>query len=370
VLDGTKGAWEIFSVEDPFSPDHAHPIANNDLMDQLSKTHTNTYEWDLMFPGDYPRLVEFLEATKHFLVDGKQLQIWLNLVGPIDVCTALANPAKTGDDPRDAKCREGDVDPNDFACSLPEESPITPWSEANFFKRGLGIGSCKDLLGWASLTGRLAQDYPQLVAVEMDDFFRSNIYSPDFVAEFQSRMRSQAPWLNLVPTVYYADFQNNYQRDAALTFDTMLFWFRNEKQGAGPCLAPFCVWGPNVKEKTGGCLAGVCAEPTVANAPGEFSDMAGLLPKERKLQGGVYFGGHSALGEPSPRYDYDLTTLILEFALAWWSDGLCSPPLLPWRMHTKAATGATVYANVAPGQMQRIGQLDVQTLHSSESVWE
>jgi hypothetical protein len=39
-------------------------------------------------------------------------------------------------------------------------------------------------------------------------------------------------------------------------------------------------------------------------------------------------------------------------------------------MHTKAATGATVYANVAPGQMQRIGQLDVQTLHSSESVWE
>jgi hypothetical protein len=289
ALEGTKGAWQIFSADNPGpSPHRDHPISNNDLMDTLRKTHTNTYDWDLMFPGDYPRLVEFLASTRGFFVDGRQLRVWLTLVAPQGVCATIP-------DPTNEKCK----DRLNFSCSLPEESPLTPWSEADFFKGGLGIGSCKDLLGWASLIGRLAQDYPQVVAVAIDDFFprdgASTYFEPDYIAEFESRMRSQAAWLNFVPTVYYRDFRSSRRRDTALTLDTMLFWFTNEKKGP---------------EGFG--------EETVNNAPDELAEIRGLIPTGRKLEVGVYFDTLFSVdppATPSTRYDYDLVSLLLN--LPW-----------------------------------------------------
>jgi len=296
--------------------DLTKPATIDALKKGLQDTHTDVFNWTHDRPGDYFNLVNFLEATKDFAVDGKQLRVWVTLLPP--------------------KAMEDGT-----SCSLPEDSMLTTWNELDYFKKGkYGIfGSCgkeievqgppgepttvqfvpcdycQDLLGWASLIGRLAQDYPQLVALGIDDYGHSlNDFPGDYVAELESRMRSQAPWLNFVPTVYYGDFYESasafpIQPDIARTFDTMLFYFRNEKEGGGSCS---CCSHHLANDA---CLDGVCAEPTVTNAPDEFSAMSALLPAGRKLQVGVYFTAHSRLGEPSARYDYDLVNLALN--LPW-----------------------------------------------------
>jgi hypothetical protein len=306
ALDGTKAQW-----------DHDKSIAIDDLKDRLRETHTNTLNFLLWDRGDYPKLVEFLNATRGFFVDGKQLRVWVSLAPPTGVCTTIPNPYNIGN-----------CDPaTGFYCALPEESPLTAWSEANFFRSGLGIASCQDYLGWASLIGRLAQDYPQLVAAMIDDFF-DQPFTPDFIAEFESRMRSQAPWLNFVPSVYYHDFKDNRRPDTAQTFDTMLFWFRNEKEHA--------------------CLADGCGEASVGNAPGELTYMSGLVPAGRKLQVGVYWGPLYSLSTPeegSARYDYDLVSLVL--SLPWLGGATAYPaqtqnPDAKWALidlHMPANTG-------------------------------
>jgi hypothetical protein len=294
ALEGTKAQF-----------DQNREVTSETLKQRLSDTHTNTLSWILVAPGDYLKLLDFLEATKGFCVDGKQLRVWVTVLPP--------------------KGMDGNQ------CSLPEESRLTDWRELDYFKQGphgvfdqcgkevevegpgpkpisqvVACDYCKDYLGWASLLGRLARDYPHLVAFGMDDFSHFlNDFPGEYVAELESRMRSQASWLNFVPTVYFSAFAGNAEPDRGLTFDTMLFYFRNEKQGEGPCS------GCSDHTSTGGCLDGVCAEPTVMNAPEEFARMSGLLPAGRKLHVGVYFARHVTLGEPSIRYDYDLMTLAL-----------------------------------------------------------
>ena len=53
------------------------------FLEQLQRTHTDTYMWDVTDgPTDYPGFVAFLNATASFLVDGRQLRVWLSLVPP------------------------------------------------------------------------------------------------------------------------------------------------------------------------------------------------------------------------------------------------------------------------------------------------
>ena len=68
--------------------------------------------------------------------------------------------------------------------------------------------------------------------------------------------------------------------DLSLIGDGLAFYFRNQKQGAGPCAPASCVWGPSdtTGEHAGGCLAGACAEPTVANVGGEVADIRAWMP--------------------------------------------------------------------------------------------
>lgn len=177
------------------------------------------------------------------------------------------------------------------------DSPLTAWNELTYFKQGATFEErCMDYIAWAKLIGRLAQEYPHLVAVGMDDFMSQLEYFPgDYLAEMESGMRSQSPWLNFVPTVYWHKLFPNDHPDLGLTFDTMLYYFRNEKSGNQ-------------------CLIGSCGEASVANALGEFSDVDNLIPAGRKLQVGVYFGTHSdepPPGEGTALYDYNLTRLIL-----------------------------------------------------------
>ena len=261
---------------------HLGGMQISDFKSLLQLSHTNTFGWVMTQPVDYDDLVKFLEETKDFCVDGKQLRVWVTLLPP-------------------------QVMKRDY-CSLPVENSTTPWHELDFFTnrqhgvfascnkidagRGVVCDYCKDYAGWASLIGRLAQDYPHLVALGIDDFTN---WLPDFpgevVAEVESRMRSQATWLNFVPTAYYSGIGGSRHPDLGRTVDNFLFYFRNEKAHA--------------------CLGGVSCEASVANAPGEYNDIIALLPEGRKLQAGVYFSKHSTLGEPTVRYDFDLANLAL-----------------------------------------------------------
>ena len=71
--------------------------------------------------------------------------------------------------------------------------------------------------------------------------------------------------MSFLPVVYYSEGSSSIGAqapDILLTMDAPLFYFRNQKEGAGPCAAPECAdfWGPSCKpplndSRTGGCLA-------------------------------------------------------------------------------------------------------------------
>jgi hypothetical protein len=238
-LDGTKAQWvqHVSPRMVYFTP----PI--RDLKAWIRSTHTNVFNWVLGLTQDpplgprvhdYADLVRFLSETQNFGVDGKQLRVWVTLIRPAAV---------------------------DASCALPENTPsFTSWNAIDYFQRDFThdyanltdddkIAACRDFGAWAAVLGRLAQRFPHLVAVGVDDFSDSldgdpsldcraesvqrTQFGEDCIAEFESTLREQAPWLNFVPTVYYEYFQTRVSRwnwaDVALTLDSMQFFFRNEK---------------------------------------------------------------------------------------------------------------------------------------------
>ncbi len=220
--------------------------------------------------------MKFLEYTKNVCIDGRHLRVWATLVPP-PIPPRAVNPDN---------------------CSLPEDSPLTAWNELELFGAGPGgttASLCTDYLGWGSLFGRLAQDYPHLVAVGIDDFGNHPELMPgDYVAEMESRMRSQAPWLSFVPTGYYRNFKDGKWPDLTRTVDSVLFFFRNEQAGL--------------------CLAGSCGENSIHNMPGEVAFMSSILPAGRSLHLGVYFVTYYAVRPPqipTILYDYELVHLAM-----------------------------------------------------------
>lgn len=143
-------------------------------------------------------------------------------------------------------------------------------------------------------------------------------FTAPVVANITANMRRRAPWLTLAPTIYYSQSIPSFERwpDLPLALDSPIFFFRNQREGAGPCASPACSnwWGPKAKRLPNGtvdcpkcgCLAWTCAEPTVYNAPGETAEIAAGLPEGRDMLFGFYATGHSSLGEPSPRYVKEL----------------------------------------------------------------
>jgi hypothetical protein len=259
-----------------------------DLKTWIRSTNTNTFLWLLNGKGDYSNLVQFLHDTADWGVNGKQLRVWLTLVPPRYVTKKDGAPG------------------ND--CSQPEDTPgLTTWNALDFFQNDFNpngspddntMAACKDMLAWATTAGRLAQDYPHLVGVAIDDFSErlDQPFKPDTIAAMESNMRTQAPWMNFAPYIYYPQFRNSNWKDLVLTLDSMVFFFRNDKRGV--CIGP----SPD-------------CDATLANVPDEVADMRHLLPSGRKMLLGEYWVGlsYSEGGKPpSITYDYTLTRLALE----------------------------------------------------------
>jgi len=145
-----------------------------------------------------------------------------------------------------------------------------------------------DYVGWGKLIGRLAQDFPQLVAFGIDDYGNHpESISAEDIAQMQSNMRSQAPWLNFVPIAYASTSFGSQWPDLSRTLDTFIFYFRNEM--------------------TQLCLGDGCAQDSVPNLPTETAFMKSLLPKGRRLQLGTYWVTLWEYNQtPNTLYDYRL----------------------------------------------------------------
>jgi hypothetical protein len=146
--------------------------------------------------------------------------------------------------------------------------------------------------------GLLAAQYPQLVCLEIDDMTHDispaehAIFTSHVVARMQANLHRHSSSMNLAGTVYFSEDNRSIMErvpDLSMLGDTMLFYFRNEKQGAGPCMPTACEWGPGestlppIDRRQGGCLAGACAETTVANVAEEVREIAAWLPRGRRF---------------------------------------------------------------------------------------
>lgn len=248
-------------------------VAPGDVASSLAAVHANTVNWTMNVPGAYIQLVEFLEATKSNCVDGRQLRVLATLLPP-------------------------DAVDNGDLCQKPEDSPRTAMHELYFFKpNATPAALCKDYIGWAEVFGRLAQQYPQFVAVQVDDFMNHpEKFSEEEVAEVQSKMRTQAPWMSFLAETYSDRLT---VPDIARTVDTLVFYFRNDTH----------------YRSDRSCIDGTCGENSVWNAPVEIAYVSSFLPAGRKLQVGTYW---DTLGSSPPlagtaRYDFDLMRLLRNF---------------------------------------------------------
>ena len=127
-----------------------------------------------------------------------------------------------------------------------------------------------------------------------------------------------------------------------LSVDGALFYFRNERQGTGPCLpsagCPLDCSGQ--WPGAAGCLSGSCAEPTVANLPGEISDVAASLPVNTSVFVGLYVTGAI---QPSSLPGWDCSTPSTEYARKALEVSLAQPPV----------QGVVVFAMAHQGGLKR-----------------
>ena len=271
ALTDVRGQWDQSSGGTP-----------DQRLAWIRDTHTNLFNFQLAKEDDYLRFVEFLQATRNFCVDNQQLRVAVTFA-PVSDLNATPGP--------------------NFNCANPVDSTLTPsWDETAGFAGESGLARCKDYREWARVLGRLAQQYPQLVMLGLDDFMKSpDIVTPEYLAETESNLRSQAPWMSLVPTAYSTDFLGDRLPDITRTVDSVVFYFRNDLHGR--------------------VLAGADGEASVANFPGEVSFVTGYMPAGRKLQIGIYYGILYANWQPLGQqgtvlYDYSLTQLALTMGAA------------------------------------------------------
>ena len=268
----------------PLGPTGAMDIPQ--LLASLNSTHANTYNVELFDTTgrNYLDLVRLLDATR-----GSSLRVWATLIPPSE-----ARPLPP---PTSAQ-----------RCSVPADSPLTPWDDTKFFNASDGNGGCTDYRGWAALLGALGKHYPgQLVAVNIDDF-TSNLRTFDAATCTAMRAELRRGGVKLIPTHYYGhgatDFYLRVVPWLANATDGVLFYWRNDRAGQTMCnvTSPGC----NVSafpQCSMPCLSGGCADASLPNLAMELADFAAAVPDGHPLHVGVYFSRYHSCGDPGPHYD-------------------------------------------------------------------
>jgi hypothetical protein len=258
------------------------------LKEELTATSTSSHSF-LLEDNDgssYLSAVECLAQTTGLVVGGVPFTAWFTLIPPAE--GALGS------------------------CSTPADSPVTAMNETALFNQSLGPKGCYDYLAWATVVGRLSKQFPHMRYLNVDDFSDADnekYFSPDSSRQMVAALRPNA---RLVPTLYYNSRSSIVDRN--LSVDGVLFYFRNEKEGIGPCAADRGCALDCTGQWPGaaGCLSGSCAEPTTANLPAEVTNVRRAIPSGASLHIGLYISGAVI---PSGRRAWDCSTPSARYLL-------------------------------------------------------
>ena len=279
------------------------------ILSVLNATNANSYSFLLSRSGDYLDLVSFLGASA-----AQKIRVWVTLFSPSHTC------------------KPGTYVGKGCAQSVPRDSPLTPWNETALFNASLcpvvsnatTDRGCHDYVGWGHALGLLGQQFPNLVALHLDDFSdESNleggaygIYTPALLAAMRQRL--SVGGVKFVGGLYYTRYKLNHTFTLdvypwlASSVDGFLLYFLNSKQGFGPC-KPGCAGMPTKpgwQKYCDCCLAGSCAEATAPNVIGELADVRARLRPDQTLLT-LVFGSGSSCGHPTVKYTYDVLEQLL-----------------------------------------------------------
>ncbi|WDE09047.1 VCBS repeat-containing protein [Thalassomonas viridans] len=228
--------------------------------------------WQSNIQGrEYLSLVEFLELTKNT---------------DIKVFVTLINPQQA----------YGEEGAGPYKGSMPANSSLTPWDETALFSRftdyGINEANPEDYIAWFTLLGKLANQYPNLSGINVDDFSHNpDVFDEQYLGQMISALRHENQELLFMPTAYYDIIQHNVTQESktkAYTrnyVDGFIFYYRNQKHGK------YC----NVPKKTWN----MHGEGTEDNYGEELSDFKNWLwpdgnkATDKLLMTGIYASGHS-----------------------------------------------------------------------------
>ena len=169
--------WSTEEVKDILTSTHTSTFALT-ICDCKAPKHFNRTNWGCSQMDHYTDFIRFLDATQNFYVDGQQFRVWAGLLPPSEAASPLS----------------------DAGCTVPPDSNLTAFNETELF---LGASYLNYSI-WADLLARVAQQYPHLVALDIDDF-SCNIgaaFTGNTVAKITSNLRARAPWMAFTSVVY------------------------------------------------------------------------------------------------------------------------------------------------------------------------
>ncbi|WP_316812723.1 VCBS repeat-containing protein [Pedobacter heparinus] len=163
---------------------------------------------------EYKAFIEFLELLKS---SGSIIKVIPVLVPPSESATAPSYLPQPGDSPYIGSAELG--------------SGIT--DERALFSGGASNPNANDFPAWFKLLGILANKYPNLAGINIDDFDHntnevgSKIFTRVMLGKMIKNLRDQNEDIAFIPTVYYAvTTGQNWVREYT---DGFTFYFRNEK---------------------------------------------------------------------------------------------------------------------------------------------
>jgi len=218
---------------------------------------------------EYLDLIRFLEHTKN-----TDIKVWVTLINP-NQSYRYQNGARV-------------LSEGPYKGSFPANSPYITGDESAHFQTLSGHTGVKDPLdyvAWFQLLGKVANQYPNLVAINVDDFsHNTNVFSESYMGKMLTNLRQQNQQIAFVPTAYYDLIQSAAKKYVRNYVDGITFYFRNQKART------------NLNPQTGGWnMHGPGTENAYyLNGQGEVVDVKNWLAHTGKiLTTGIYATSHS-----------------------------------------------------------------------------
>lgn len=165
----------------------------------------------------------------------------------VDVCCLYSGSAvgcqgvpRCGNNPRNLKpCGEA------AQCSVPADSPLTPFNESALVNHSLGFRGCNDYVGWGTIISLLAAQFPNVRAVNMDDFSVSpDVFTEGYSGAIRDALHGKGTngggaVVKFIPTFYYHVGSEVFVLEQFPWLnnvtDGALFYFQNRKVRGMAC---------------------------------------------------------------------------------------------------------------------------------------